>query len=174
MHIHAIEPTRSRGQHRVDGVGRLEFDFHSVNDGRHRGRGLISACRRKPIVCSFVVSQNSASASDSGSQKPTMGLSSTASFSRSAFVSETATPARAAFGATNALAPERARAAMSFCMLVTCVCSTVRRPRRDRRPRGGSWREAALPATSPGRGAASGAVASAARQLPRPLLQIFA
>jgi len=70
------------------------------------------------MVCSFDVSQNSASASDSGSQKPTMGLSSTASFSRSALVSWTATPARAALGATNALAPVRARAAMIFCMIV--------------------------------------------------------
>ena len=27
--LHAIEPTRSRGQRRVDGVGRLKFDFHT-------------------------------------------------------------------------------------------------------------------------------------------------
>ena len=27
--LHAMEPTRSRGQRRVDGVGRLKFDFHT-------------------------------------------------------------------------------------------------------------------------------------------------
>ena len=42
MNIHAIEPTRSRGQHRVDGVGRLEFDFHSVNDeAGHRDAAVL-------------------------------------------------------------------------------------------------------------------------------------
>jgi hypothetical protein len=30
VNLHAIEPTRSRGQRRVDGVGRLKFDFHTV------------------------------------------------------------------------------------------------------------------------------------------------
>ena len=29
MSLHAIEPPRSRGQHRVDGVGRPKFDFHT-------------------------------------------------------------------------------------------------------------------------------------------------
>ena len=63
---------------------------------------------------------------------------------------------------------------MSFCMLVTCVGSTVRRPRRDRRPRGGSRREAALPAQR------ARAAARRAVRLPRRrgsvrvrLLQIF-
>jgi len=42
VNIHAIEPTRSRGQHRVDGVGRLEFDFHSVNDeAGHRDAAVL-------------------------------------------------------------------------------------------------------------------------------------
>ena len=42
MHIHAIEPTRSRGQRRVDGVGRLEFHFHSVNDeAGHRDAAVL-------------------------------------------------------------------------------------------------------------------------------------
>ena len=29
INLHAIEPTRSRGKRRVDGVGRPKFDFHT-------------------------------------------------------------------------------------------------------------------------------------------------
>ena len=41
MSLHAIEPTRSRGQLRVDGVGRPKFDFHT-GPRRPNSRNLTS------------------------------------------------------------------------------------------------------------------------------------
>ena len=32
VNLHAIEPTRSRGRRRLDGVGRPKFDFHAARD----------------------------------------------------------------------------------------------------------------------------------------------
>ena len=32
MNLHAIEPPRPRGQHRVDGAGHLKFDFRTALD----------------------------------------------------------------------------------------------------------------------------------------------
>ena len=37
MNLHAIEQTQLRGQHRVDGVGRLKFDSTQARSGRRTG-----------------------------------------------------------------------------------------------------------------------------------------
>ena len=46
VNLHAIEQTQFRGRRRVDGVGRLKFDFHTGSTRPVRSRRSASRPRR--------------------------------------------------------------------------------------------------------------------------------
>jgi hypothetical protein len=48
--LYAIEPTRSRGQHRVDGVGRPKFDFHTESSLGHQDISMVRRESKRQVL----------------------------------------------------------------------------------------------------------------------------